>query len=461
MTADMRTRRRESRGRVAHWAASLVLAAVGACGGGAAVRDAARVGDAPSDGANARVDTLVSDDARVDAPASGDVNDGDSDGPSPAGDGAETRDAGDAADGARDGGTSDGGQDAGASDGGQDAGASDDASNGASDACEVRCLDVPRSLELAGARHAVADRARGLVYVTMPSVHPTYPNSVVIVDPLAPSVKTSLAVGAEPNLLALSDDASRLWVGIDGDHALRSIDLTSDPPVVGVEHPLPQGANYPYPTTAGALAILRGSASSVVVSLSSTTDFHGVVVLDDGVARGPAVYRHISSLVAGRSPDVYGIDGFVSSFDFYTLEPTSTGFSSTLAPKTPFTMDVSRAVFSDDFLYASSGDVVDVHIPSAPVRYGSFPFFGEPLPVPGSTKVLLLSTIGAPTGALRAMDTSNLAPRKTVTLDGVREGQLWDLDRVGTNTVVFLAADKYAMPPLPGRLVVVNTSLLP
>jgi hypothetical protein len=410
----------------------------------------------------------------VDAPASGDADDGarfdaglgavspeaSSDAPAdvsgmadtlpPGGDAAEADGAFEARD-AREAGT-----EGGATEGGQDTGVND----GAPDACASECPDLPKSLNLAGARHAVADRARGLVYVTMPSTNPTYPNSVVIVDLIAPSVKKSIPVGAEPNVLALSDDGSRLWVGVDGDFAIRSIDLSSDPPVVGAEHTLPQGANYPYPETAGALAILRGSASSVIVSLRSTTDFHGVVVLDDGVARGPAVYKNVSALVAGRNTDVYGIDGSDTSYAFYTIEPTATGFSSTLAPKTPLTEFISRAVFSDDFLYANSGDVVDVHAPSTPVRYGSFPFFGEPLPIPGTTKVLLLSA-GNPTAVLRAMDTSNLAPRKSVTLPRVPEGQLWDLDRAGDGTLVFLAADKYATPVLPGRLVVVDTSLLP
>ena len=44
---------------------------------------------------------------------------------------------------------------------------------------------------------------------------------------------SAIPVGSNPGALALSDDGSTLWVGIDGAHAFRKVTMTSTPPVVG------------------------------------------------------------------------------------------------------------------------------------------------------------------------------------------------------------------------------------
>jgi hypothetical protein len=326
------------------------------------------------------------------------------------------------------------------------------------------CPDVGRALRLAGARHMVVDKARGLIYVTMPASHPTYPNTVLVVapTPTTPKVMSSVQVGAEPNVIALSDDGSRLWVGTDGDSAIRKIELGSGAPVMGPQYKLPFGSNYPYPTRAGALKVLHGNGDSVIVSLASTTaEIVGIVVIDDGVPRTGAMRANASCLTVGRNNDVFGADGRTTAYDFFDLQVGAQGVTPVLFPKllTDFSRDL---VFEHDRVYSEGGDVVDVSNPSAPVHVGKLPTWGSPRPLPGdATRVLLLA--GGPLNGdaiLRMVDASTFAAKATVSIAGVTGYFMRDMDLLGSDSIAFIA-EELTPNDAPNRLVVARTSLLP
>ena len=83
--------------------------------------------------------------------------------------------------------------------------------------------------------------------------------------------------------MALSDDASTLWVGIDGALGIRKMTLTSTPvgqgPLIGLP---PQSVSIGTPNTAGAMVVLPGAPTSIVLETAST-GLNATYVLDDGV----------------------------------------------------------------------------------------------------------------------------------------------------------------------------------
>ena len=74
---------------------------------------------------------------------------------------------------------------------------------------------------------------RNEIYASVSGDAEVYANTIVVVDPTTSSVVSTIPIGSNPGKLALSDDGSTLWVGIDGAHAIRKVTLTSTPPVVG------------------------------------------------------------------------------------------------------------------------------------------------------------------------------------------------------------------------------------
>ena len=263
-------------------------------------------------------------------------------------------------------------------------------------------------------------------------------------------------------MLALSDDGTRLWVGTDGDFAIRKVELGAGAPVLGAQYKLPFGANYPYQTMVGSMKPLHGSADSVIVVLASSTESVGVVVIDNGVPRAAATRSFASCVVPGRGDTVFGANGRITSYEFYTMQLSSTGLAQTTFDRllTNFTRDL---VFAHDRVYSEGGEVVDVTTPGAPVNLGKLPTWGWPRPLPNDpTRVLLL--LGGPRdgyAVLRTVDTATRATKAMVSITGATGYYMRDLDLLGTDSIAFIAEETTPDATHPNLLIVARTSLLP
>ena len=135
----------------------------------------------------------------------------------------------------------------------------------------------------------VYNPVNGLFYVSVPSsAGPPYANSVVSVDPQTGALGTPIAVGSEPDQLAISSDGTVLWVGLDGASAVREVNLTTG--TAGLQFSLGgNGGVYQSPPKPLALAALPGSLNSVVVATQTPFTYQGTVaIFDSGVLRGTA-----------------------------------------------------------------------------------------------------------------------------------------------------------------------------
>ncbi len=150
----------------------------------------------------------------------------------------------------------------------------------------LRFLDLP-------ANDLVWDPTRRVVYLSLPSSAGLLGNRVVAVDPVTATVTRSFFVGSEPNPLALSDDASLLWVGLDGSNTVRTIDLTAG--TVGV--PMVLNDIEGDAVRAMDLEAMPGAPRSVVVVRARGTSVLDLRVLDDRAFR-PVSARGAAGSVA-------------------------------------------------------------------------------------------------------------------------------------------------------------------
>ena len=70
------------------------------------------------------------------------------------------------------------------------------------------------------------DTVRGVLYAAVGSGAPAYENRVVVIEPSTGRIIESFDVGSNPMTLALSDDGSILWVGLEDAGAVRRVDLS-------------------------------------------------------------------------------------------------------------------------------------------------------------------------------------------------------------------------------------------
>jgi hypothetical protein len=174
----------------------------------------------------------------------------------------------------------------------------------------------------------VWDASRGRIYAALPGTSANG-NSVVAIDPLTGTAATPIPVGSDPNLLALSADASHLWVSLDGENAIQRLALPALTPDLKIN--LPPGWHGPQialsmqaaPVSPDTLAVLLGDYGIL------SPDTGGVAIYDGTVQR--------PTTIPGTDPDMtwlqwgaddstlYGQNGADSGDNFYVMNVDASG----------------------------------------------------------------------------------------------------------------------------------------
>jgi hypothetical protein len=260
----------------------------------------------------------------------------------------------------------------------------------------VTCLDIDASA-------MIADPSRGLLYVVVTGKAADHPNELVVVDAESASVESAVVVGSNPESLALSEDATTLWVGLRGALGLREIDVRKSPPVPRTQYSLPQvtGLNEVYAQT---IATIPGEPKSVAISLREehlSPGGRGVAVLDSGVPRSRRVddLLGVSWLKAGPPGFLFG---FADHWETLSIAIDEEGLTATtfenlvLGP-------MGQLTYDRGFVFATSGQVLDVTSPEEPVVAGAFPHAGLVVPHGASSEVIMLSSSFEPAFPYRAV----------------------------------------------------------
>jgi hypothetical protein len=320
------------------------------------------------------------------------------------------------------------------------------------------CGDVCGTTLPVEAKHMIYDAAHDRLYVSIQGGAARYPNTITAIDPRAVAVTDSTPIGSDPDVLALSDDSSTLWVGMDGSFSMRKLTLTGATPAVGPLHMLP-ASTISATVYAQGLASLSGSPDTVV---ALATAGPAVAVYDDGVGRSMAITSGPTpTSIAKGPPDLFF--GAESS-NLHLMTVSATGIAETkfagLVPSAG-----SGMVYMQGRLYAGS-DAIDVTNTAAPARVGQFAFSGliaahspnrlimlSPPPIVqtnGQWELRLLETETFTQRGSVAIPTSLIAGNSTSTY-------VADLVYLGGDTVALLVSQSVAGA---SRLVIVHAALL-
>jgi len=252
------------------------------------------------------------------------------------------------------------------------------------------CLTCRSALLPVSGRDIVYNAARNEIYVSVAGDADTYPNTIVVVDPSTSSVVGTIPIGSNPGALALSDDGSTLWVGIDGAHAIRKVTLTSTPPAVGPLIRLTSANPTRYFNTTS-MAVLPGAPLSVVVMLSSGPYQYAseVRVYDDGVPRPTAVTGTFTASALTAGPPGYVFGNLPSPGYFFVYAVTPSGITQTTYYSI-FRNYTTNIVYSAGRVYSGGGEVIDVTNPTQPIWLASFGVTG-PVAMRDPQSVMLLT----------------------------------------------------------------------
>lgn len=274
----------------------------------------------------------------------------------------------------------------------------------------------------------VVDSTRGVIYASQSGLGDAG-NSVLTIDPASMKVTETLPVGGPPTVLALSDDGSALYVGIntpgpaEGD-SVRRIDLatkTAGPAV-------PLGSNTITTYTPGQIAAVPGSSTRYVVSLTQPgviPPFAGLALYDGG------------TLLALLDP-FYGSGDSITFADASTLIGCSDGqdpselieYSVTTAAITPVPGgkvsglltggQSTQITFNGGWIFANNGQTVSAktlglvgtYDDSIIAKYAD----AAAVPDPNGTDVWFLRTADYRKAALVDFDRTTFQLRRTISL---------------------------------------------
>jgi hypothetical protein len=200
------------------------------------------------------------------------------------------------------------------------------------------------------------------IYASVPSRAGTYGNSVVLINPETGALVKTIPVGTEPRRMALSDDGQFLYVGLDGEGAIRRIDIASQS--AGLRFPLSSSAQL----IANSISVMPGQPRSIAVSrreLHCCPSLQGVAIYDDGVARTKetSYLSSYSSQVMFSSIPTTLFDGGNFVYKLIADQDGATSVGGSVGGNPPMRYD-------HGLVYSSDGAVID---PEAGVIKNRFP----------------------------------------------------------------------------------------
>lgn len=227
-----------------------------------------------------------------------------------------------------------------------------------SNAVQITVNDI-RILSLA-TNDIIYDKSRQKIYASIPSTATSTPNSITIIDPVTGNIGASLTVGSEPTRLAISDDGQFLYVGLDGEGAVRRVILSTFTADIKFSLGTAQvgcGVNRAFD-----LEVLPETPQSVAISITPTlcSPAFKVAIYDNGVQRSNTtdVFTRISVITFSQSPStLYGYN--VDSTRIVTMAIDALGVSianttTALIPCCPGEIE-----FDTGRIYVSDGQVID------------------------------------------------------------------------------------------------------
>lgn len=208
---------------------------------------------------------------------------------------------------------------------------------------------------------AFSDVTRTL-FATARATDSLFPNRVVEITPATGAIARSVAIGADPRLLAIADDGIQLYVGVDGQNTVRRMDVTSFVP--GPELSL-GGDGFFGPTFAADIAVLPGRPLSVAVTRyfrSASPPLAGTTIFDNATARttsGPGHTGGSRIEFVGSDSVLFGYNNLSTGFNLFTFRVEPAGLRVLRDIGGLITGFSTEIVGASGRIYATSGTVVD------------------------------------------------------------------------------------------------------
>ena len=212
------------------------------------------------------------------------------------------------------------------------------------------------------AKDLIFDSNTQKIYASVPSSVLGVGNSITRIDPVTGVAETSIQVGSDPGKLAISGDKQFLYVGLDGEAAVRRVVLATQTPSLRI----PLGNSlFNGPHFVEDMEVIPGAPQSVVISRrrSNTTSarHEGVVVFDNDVQRPTTTNVNVGKTnfieFLSSPATVYGFNSEDTGLQLFRLSVTPDGIS--IANQIPGFGEFGDFEGDGELLYHTAGRVIN------------------------------------------------------------------------------------------------------
>lgn len=251
------------------------------------------------------------------------------------------------------------------------------------------------------------------IYATVPSLAGMpYGNRLVEIDPFRGTIERSVFAGSEPGVIAVSDDGSFAYVGLDGAAAVRRVELTSMTTGLKFNLGRPELSETYFVDDMG---VLPGLPDSVVVSRKDVNIIPskaGVAVYDSGVKRPLSTppFDGPNSIALLDSSTVVGYDNTSSEHGLWRLTIQADGITVQTHASYALNGYGHRIVTNSGEIFSTSGQAADGTTLQV---LGSYGMTGPIVPevLPGMTAL-----VGSDGARVELFDRVLFNPTRTITL---------------------------------------------
>jgi hypothetical protein len=246
-----------------------------------------------------------------------------------------------------------------------------------------------KELDLMG-NDIVFDRTRNVFYMSVPSLAGLpYGNCIVTIHPETGEIIGSKFVGSEPNRLAISSDASRVYVGLDGAYGFSWWEPASDTvgPLVTLT-----GRIFAGPYVAEDLAVAPDDSHTVVVSKNevfSTAGGEIEVYRDTNSVFGLNQIYGAESIAFTDNNTLVGYDNLTSGNDLWKWNNSGTNLTETARVSISLGSKIKAA---NGLIFSDAGKVLSASNLSITGTLSGVPYSSVLAPVADEDIVYFLGT---------------------------------------------------------------------
>lgn len=318
-----------------------------------------------------------------------------------------------------------------------------------------------------------------LLYAAVPDGAPANADTIIPIDPTTGTTLTPIAVGKDPNTLAVSADGKYLFVALAGDHAIQRINLSTRS--IEKTYSLPSDPSFGL-LRAQHMEVVPGTSTSIVVSLNrqaSPPEDGAAMFNDAGLVNYISNdysnnYLGIDSFTFTSSgTTIYGLPfPFIGNTQFFaTVNVSPSGLSVPTEAYTPGPLQTTGSLVASDgtLLYTNLGGVWDpstqklVATLSPPGGASEF-YASSVIPDSSTSRIYYFDNSvtydQAGTIAVEAFNGSDHSFINDLAFSAFYSPQVTDLARWGTNGFAFRDFDGTLTNPKENQVVIFRSGIV-